>query len=246
MRSCVIIPARFKSSRFPGKPLVKLLDKEMIIWVAELSAKAVGKDNVFIATDNSKISEKVYEYGFKSIMTSSDLLTGTDRVAAASMGLDYDIYVNVQGDEPLLDPNDILRSIEYKKKFTSSIINSFCYLNENEDPENKNIPKVVTNEDNDLIYISRAPVPNTKSELGKNTTFKKQVCIYSYFKNELEDFLSFGRKSNVEKIEDIEILRFFEFGKNIKMLETSKSSLAVDIASDVEKVENELKYHLKS
>ena len=65
MRSCVIIPARFKSSRFPGKPLVKLLDKEMIIWVAELSAKAVGKDNVFIATDNSKISEKVYEYGFK-------------------------------------------------------------------------------------------------------------------------------------------------------------------------------------
>ena len=246
MRSCVIIPARFKSSRFPGKPLVKLINKEMIIWVAELSAKAVGKNNVFIATDNSQISEKAKKYGFKSIMTNSDLLTGTDRVAAASISLNYDIYVNVQGDEPLLDPNDILRSIDYKKKFTSSIINSFCYLNENEDPKNKNIPKVVTNEDNDLIYISRAPVPNTKSELGENGMFKKQVCIYSYFKDELQDFLNFGRKSYVEKIEDIEILRFFELGKNIKMLETSKSSLAVDIPSDVEKVENELKNQFKS
>ena len=91
MKACVIIPARFKSSRFPGKPLAKLLNKEMIIWVAELSETAVGKENVYIATDDERISKKVNEYGFNSIMTSSNLLTGTDRVAEASKKLDYDI-----------------------------------------------------------------------------------------------------------------------------------------------------------
>ena len=132
MRSCVIIPARFKSSRFPGKPLVKILGKEMILWVAEISSKAVGKKNIFIATDDLRISEKVNEHGYKSIMTSSDLLTGTDRVAEACVQLDYDIIVNVQGDEPLIDHKDILRSIEFKKKYPSSIINSYCFLKKDE------------------------------------------------------------------------------------------------------------------
>ena len=240
MNSSVSIPARFKSSRFPGKPLVKLLNKEMIIWVAELSAKAVGKSNVFIATDNLKISQKAEEYGFNFIMTSSDLLTGTDRVAAAAKDLNYDIFVNVQGDEPLIDPKDILKSIDLKKKYPSSIINSFCYLKKGEDPHNKNIPKVVTNEENDLIYISRAVIPNSKSETLENINFKKQVCIYSYFGQELDQFLSFGRKSLIENIEDIEILRFLEFGKKIKMFETTKTSLAIDVKSDIQKVEEEL------
>ena len=245
MRACVIIPARFKSSRFPGKPLVKLLGKEMIIWVAELSSQAVGKNNVYIATDNFKIVSKARENGFKSIMTSSELLTGTDRVAAASLDLDYDIYVNVQGDEPLIDPNDILRSIKFKQQFPSSIINSYCFLKNDENPENKNIPKVITNENNDLIYISRALIPNSKNDENK-IRYKKQVCIYSFFKDELKLFLSFGRKSFIENIEDIEILRFFEFGKNIKMLETAKSSLAVDVISDVDKVEQELKSQINN
>ena len=240
MKSCVIIPARFKSSRFPGKPLVKLLNKEMIIWVAELAAKAVGKSNVFIATDNLNISQKAEEYGFNFIMTSSDLLTGTDRVAAAAKNLNYDIFVNVQGDEPLIDPKDILKSIDLKKKYPSSIINSFCYLKKDEDPHNKNIPKVITNEENNLIYISRAVIPSSKSEALENFNYKKQVCIYSYFGQELDQFLSFGRKSLIENIEDIEILRFLEFGKKIKMFETTKSSLAVDVKSDVQRVEAEL------
>ena len=163
MKSCVIIPARFKSSRFEGKPLVKLLNKEMIIWVAELSATAIGKSNVYVATDDLRISNKVEEYGFKTIMTDSNLLTGTDRVAQASMQLDYDLFVNVQGDEPLVDPAEILKSIKLKKQFPSYIINSFCFLNENEDPKNKNIPKVITNEKNDLIYITRGVNPKSKS-----------------------------------------------------------------------------------
>ena len=128
MKACVIIPARFRSSRVPGQPLATLLNKEMIIWVAELSETAVGKKNVYIATDDERISKKVNEYGFNSIMTNSNLLTGTDRVAEASKKLDYEIFVNVQGDEPLIDPSDILKAIELKERFPSSVVNSFCYL----------------------------------------------------------------------------------------------------------------------
>jgi len=245
MNSCVIIPARYKSSRFPGKPLIKLLKKEMIIWVAELSAKAVGKENVFVATDDKRISSIVNEYGFKYILTDSDLLTGTDRVATASINLNYDIFVNVQGDEPLVNPKDILRAIEYKKKYPKSIINSYCFLSDEEKVSNKNIPKVITNENEDLIYISRAVIPNSKNEvLDPNIIYKKQVCIYSYFKNDLKEFLSFGRKSYLENIEDIEILRFMEFGRVIKMFETSFPSLAVDVFSDVKSVEKALENKL--
>ena len=241
MKACVIIPARFKSSRFPGKPLVKLLNKEMIIWVAELSERAVGKNNVYIATDDIRISNKVTEYGFNAIITSSNLLTGTDRVAQASLKLDYEIFVNVQGDEPLVDPQDILKAIELKENNPTAVVNSFCYLSKDEDPNNKNIPKVITNEKNDLIYISRAVIPNSKSEVLENINYKKQVCIYSYFREELDAFFSFKKKSFIENIEDIEILRFFEMGKRIRMFEACKSSLAVDIFSDVEKVEEVLR-----
>lgn len=244
MKACVVIPARYKSSRFPGKPLAKILGKEMIIWVAELSSKAVGKSNVFIATDDLRISSKVEQHGFKTIMTSSDLLTGTDRVAAAVENLNYDIFVNVQGDEPLVDPNDILKSIDLKRRYPDSVINSYCELNKNEDPLNKNIPKVIFNENNDLIYISRAAIPQTKNNNSSKINYKKQVCIYSYFYEELKEFLNFGRKSLVEDIEDIEILRFFEFNKNIKMLKTGFASLAVDEIQDLEIVEAELKRKL--
>ena len=241
MKACVIIPARFRSSRFPGKPLAKLLNKEMIIWVAELSQTAVGKRNVYIATDDERISKKVNEYGFNSIMTNSNLLTGTVRVAEASKKLDYDIFVNVQGDEPLIDPSDILKSIELKKRFPSSVVNSFCYLSKEEDPHNKNIPKLVINQNNDLIYISRAVIPNSKNDSLENINYKKQVCIYSYSRRDLDIFSSVNQKSFIENLEDIEILRFFEFGIKIKMFEASKSSLAVDVFSDIEKVEKELK-----
>ena len=128
IRSCVVIPARYKSTRFPGKPLVKLLGKPMIIWVAELSAKAVGKSNVYIATDDKRIKAEVNKYNFKVVMTSSKALTGTDRVAEASYKIKADIYVNVQGDEPLVNPNDILKIINTKIKNINSVINGFCWI----------------------------------------------------------------------------------------------------------------------
>lgn len=240
MKACVIIPARFNSSRFPGKPLIKLCGKEMILWVAEICSKAVDISNVFIATDDNRISNLVSKNGFQAILTSPDLLTGTDRVAEASKNLDYEIYVNVQGDEPLIDPIDILKAIELKSNYPESVINSYCSIPLNENPNNLNIPKVVMKENNDLIYISRAKIPKSKNN-DEDQIYKKQVCIYSYNNSDLDKFLSYGRKSRTEKIEDIEILRFFELNINIKMFEASKSSLAIDVPEDVKRVENALR-----
>ena len=240
MKACVVIPARFDSSRFPGKPIVMLNGKEMILWVAENCAKAVDIENVYIATDDIRISKVVLKNGFQVIETPSKLLTGTDRVAEASKNLNYDIFVNVQGDEPLIDYKDILKAIDLKIKYPESIINSFCKMGENEKANNRNIPKVAITEMNNLIYISRSIIPQSKANVS-SYVLKKQVCIYAYSRSDLKKFLSYGRKSEIEKVEDIEILRFFELGLNVKMFEASKSSLAVDIPEDVKLVEKELR-----
>tara|TARA_B100001769_G_C22091710_1_gene588795 strand:+ start:117 stop:860 length:744 start_codon:yes stop_codon:yes gene_type:complete len=241
MKACVIIPARFSSSRFPGKPLVKLLGKPMIIRVAEISAKAVGYENVYIATENKKIYDIAQSSGFKAIMTSVDALTGTDRVAEASKLVDYDIYINVQGDEPLLDHNDIKKCIDLKYKYPNYIINGFTKMTEIDDPSSINIPKVITNEKNFMVYMSRQVIPGYKSKLNKPNYYKKQVCIYGFNNQELEKYINYGRKSSLENSEDIEILRFLEFDKKILMYECKDNSHAVDIPEDVIIVENLLK-----
>ena len=237
MEACVIIPARYDSSRLPGKPLVNLLDKPMILWVAEIAAKAVGRENVFIATDDVRISNLVSKEGYKYIFTSQLALTGTDRVAEASLQLNYDIIINVQGDEPLISPVDIQECIHQKSKFPQYIINSYNLITPKENKNSKNIPKVVINESDILLYISRSLIPGFKLSNYDFSEYKKQVCIYGYSKKELEAFLSFGRKSELEKYEDIEILRFFELGYSIKMFKSISDSLAVDVKEDIPQVE---------
>tara|TARA_B100000579_G_scaffold202095_1_gene165236 strand:- start:86 stop:826 length:741 start_codon:yes stop_codon:yes gene_type:complete len=241
MKSCVIIPARYKSSRLPGKPLIDILGKPMIIWVAEIASKAVGISNVFIATDDTRIANAVNQKGYKYIMTSSSSLTGTDRVAEASLGLNYDIFVNVQGDEPLVSPKDILRCIDRKIKHKGHIINSYNLIDKNQDPSSINIPKVVINNAEELIYISRSLIPGFKDFKYKIDSYLKQICIYGYNKKELLNFLEFGEKSEIEKSEDIEILRFFELGHPVKMFKSHNNSLSVDVVEDIEKVERELR-----
>ena len=241
-KACVIIPARYASSRFPGKPLIPLLDKPMVLWVAEICARAVGEKHVYVATEDNRIANVVREVGFLPIMTSPNALTGTDRLAEAAGSLDYDIFVNVQGDEPLLDPADIVSCIEVKSKFPNKIVNGYCWIQQNEDPHNVNLPKVITNEDGHLVYISRAQLPAFKDEKNAPKRYKKQVCICGYSKEELEAYTSFGRKSELEHSEDIEILRFLELNREIMMYECVAGSLAVDVPSDVFKVEQALRY----
>tara|TARA_B100001173_G_C16017827_1_gene560546 strand:+ start:1077 stop:1826 length:750 start_codon:yes stop_codon:yes gene_type:complete len=241
MKACVIIPARFSSSRFPGKPLEKLLGKPMILWVAEVSSKAVGDKNVYIATDDERIYHTVKSAGFGALMTSNNALTGTDRVAEASKALDYDIFINVQGDEPLIDYNDIRKCIDLKFKYPDYVINGFSKITSKENPSSINIPKVVTNEKNFMLYMSRQLIPGYKSKLNKPISIKKQVCIYGFNSQELEEYFNYGRKSLLETYEDIEILRFLELDKKILMYKCKNNSHAVDIPEDLIKVENLLK-----
>lgn len=240
-RACVLIPARYASSRFPGKPLMPLLGKPMILWVCELSAAAVGREHVYVATDDKRIAVLVEEAGFAVLMTSPSALTGTDRLAEAAGQIDYNIYINVQGDEPLVEPVDIRRCIETKAKHPDWIINGYCWVGGDEDPENVNLPKVITNEHDMLVYMSRTPLPGFKDPVNAPKSYKKQVCIYGFSRNELEAFAHFGRKSTLEAAEDIEILRFFELGYPVRMVECSPG-LAVDVPGDVERVEAAMRH----
>jgi len=227
----VIIPARYKSTRFPGKSLIDINGKPMIIRVVEIACKAVGKENVFVATDDERISDVIENYGYNYIMT-TDCPSGTDRVAQASRLMEADIVLNVQGDEPLLNPNDIERVIEHKKKHMDSVVNCMSKI-DSEEANNVNTIKVVTNYENDLIYMSRSPIPATKVGLSDNTY--KQVCIYAFTKEQLEKFYKM-KKTLLELDEDIDILRFLEMGINVKMIETFGTTQAVDVPQDVDKV----------
>ena len=238
--ACVVIPARYASSRFPGKPLADILGKPMIIWVAELASLAVGQQHVYIATDSDVIRNVCESAGFSVLMTGVHCLTGTDRICEAAQFLDYDIIVNVQGDEPVLNPQDIINCIEIKSRHIDSVVNGFTLIGPTEDPSNTNIPKVIFNENNHLVYMSRQPLPGFKSEINAPTNYYKQVCVYGFTHNDLALFSSFGRKSRLEHSEDIEILRFLEFSAPIVMFECMSGSLAVDVPSDVLLVENHL------
>jgi 3-deoxy-manno-octulosonate cytidylyltransferase (CMP-KDO synthetase) len=241
MRSVVVIPARYKSSRFPGKPLINLLGKPMILWVSELSAQAVGKENVYIATDDERISKVVATAGFNTIMTSDRCFTGTDRLAEAAKKISADIYINVQGDEPLINPKDIVNIIKAKELHYNEIINGYRPLSSEEDPDNINIPKVIFTENKSLVYMSRQAIPGFKDKSQAPIQYYKQVCIYAFTAKELKSYSDYGRKSTLEALEDIEIIRFLEWGKKIRMVKTSPGSLAIDVQEDVAKVVQRLR-----
>ena len=237
MKIIIVIPARLKSSRFPEKPIKKILGIPMIIRVARICEKIIKRDNIIIATDSNKILRLVEEYKFKGMLTSKNCLTGTDRVSEIASKVHANIYVNVQGDEPLILPKDIKKIIEAKIKNKNKVICGYSEISNDINPKSNSIPKVVMNEKNELIYISRSLIPGSKKKLTK---YNKQVCIYAFNKEELNLFINFKRKSKIEYLEDIEILRFYEFNKKILMVKTSGNSIAVDYPSDIKKVEKKL------
>lgn len=241
MKTVIVIPARYKSSRFPGKPLVKLLGKPMIQWVAELSAKAVGQSNVYIATDDQRIADTVADLGYQTVMTSEHCLTGTDRLAEFAQKVDADIYINVQGDEPLVNPEDIQKVIDTKVAHPSEVINGYAVIGNDEDPNSVNIPKVIFTEDKRLVYMSRQALPGFKDQKNAPAEYYKQVCIYAFNRQELLAYGNYNKKSTLEQSEDIEIIRFLEWNQPIRMVLTRPGSLAVDIPEDVEKVESAMK-----
>lgn len=242
MNVAIIIPARYGSSRYKGKPLVKILNREMILRVADICSHVVDIKNLYIATDSNKISQVVKRENYKVVMTSKKCLTGTDRVAEAALKINSEIFINVQGDEPTINPEDIKKIIKAKKKYPNHVICGFDKVHKFENPLNKNLPKIVTNEKSELVYISRSLIPGEKKM--NNKEFLKQVCIYGFNKKELKKFYFMKKKSKLEKIEDIEILRFFELDTKIKMIKLNSESVAVDEISDVVKAEKLIKKKL--
>ena len=235
MDTAIIIPARFDSSRFPGKPLIDILGKSMIHRVWQQCREVLPAANIFVATDSEKIAEHCSKNNIQTLLTSVNCLTGTDRVYEASKKIQANTIINVQGDEPLINPEDIKKVIEEAKKYPSQIINAMCPILEEKDFRNVNIPKVVFRKDFQLLYMSRAPIPIDK--INSFSKAWKQVCIYAFPKIALQDFAREATKTPLEFLEDIEILRFLELGYDIKMIEVSTSSIAIDVPYDVERVE---------
>lgn len=230
----VVIPARFESSRFPGKPLIDIKGKSMIKRVWEKCVEASSEENVIIATDDRRIEEHCSIHQMETIITSEECLTGTDRVAEVAKKIEADFYVNVQGDEPLINPEDIEEVIAAFKKNPNCTYCAMSKADFSSDYQNNNIPKVVTNNEGSLLYISRAGIPANKT--GSSVPIMKQVCIYAFPKNHLEKYGLGKNKTKLESFEDIEILRLIELGYEVKMLELNSTSLAVDTPEDLKKV----------
>ncbi|EJL6643216.1 3-deoxy-manno-octulosonate cytidylyltransferase, partial [Vibrio cholerae] len=229
----VIIPARYESSRFPGKPLVDICGKPMIRHVWERCCHAVGQHKVYVATDDIRIRSVVESFGGQVVMTSTECLTGTDRVAEANLQLNCDFIVNVQGDEPLINPNDINTVIEAFLK-SGNVTNAMCAITSEQEFRSFTVPKVTFSQSGKLLYMSRAGIPQTKT--GEYKFGYKQVCIYAFSKDQLEFFYSNKVKTRHEKIEDIEILRFLESDYIVDMVEVAFGSLAVDTPQDIKPV----------
>ena len=173
-----------------------------------------------------------------TIITSSQCFTGTDRVYEVSQSIPSDLYINVQGDEPLLSSSDLKDFIEFSLNNPSNIINSMTSIKEEIEFLNPNVPKVVVNNKSELLLISRSPIPTTKN--NEFISAKKQVCIYSFPKEPLTQFGQKKSKSLLEEIEDIEILRFLEMGYKIKMFEIRTDSFSIDTPEDLKRAERYL------
>ncbi|CAM4367358.1 3-deoxy-manno-octulosonate cytidylyltransferase [Shewanella denitrificans] len=206
----------------------------MIQHVWERCSAAVGAENVYVATDNDKIYEVCNAFGAKVIMTSSECLTGTDRLAEANLQLDCDFIINVQGDEPLIEPDDIRTVIAKYKEQPNTVVNAMCAIYSEDEFRSFTVPKVVVSKTGNLLYMSRSPIPVTKN--NEYTFGYKQVCIYAFSKEHLVFFASHKEKTKIEQVEDIEILRFIENDIPVQMIEVPSSSIAVDTPGDVQRV----------
>lgn len=235
MKYVVIIPARYQSSRLPGKPLVEICGIPMIVRTYRQCIKAVNAETIFVATDDERIRQLCDRNKIQVIMTSSHCLTGTDRIAEAATKVDADTYFNIQGDEPVFNPDDILKIIEAAREFPGEVLNGFCSISDESLYRSSSIPKVVMRPDGRLLYMSRASIPTNKKH-GYEIAWR-QVCAYAFPKAALKAFASQPHKTLLEKIEDIELLRFLELGWKVRMIPMSDASIAVDNPDDVAAVE---------
>ena len=211
----------------------------MIIRTYNQCSKATDKKNIYVATDSNKIKKVCEDNKIKVVLTSKKCLTGTDRIAEFSKRIKSKIYINIQGDEPIFNPRDLKKLIKFAKKYPADVINGYSKILDKKDFFDENIPKVLFSKKKELIYMSRAPIPFNKKK--KFFWAYRQICAYSLPYKALLKFYKIKKKSKIENIEDLELLRFIEMGVKIRMIEMSNKSLAIDTKNDLKKINRILK-----
>jgi len=242
MRVTAIIPARYASTRFPGKPLADICGKPMIQWVYERTARSTTVNRVIVATDDERIAAAVTAFGGEVAMTRSEHPTGTDRLAEVAERIDTTLIVNVQGDEPLIDPRMIDQAVMPMRLNPGVSMGTLrSPITTLEDFLNPNVVKVVTDRNGFALYFSRAPIPHPR-DLGDGLAAHfakveayKHIGLYVYRR---EFLLAFPKLSStpLEQLEKLEQLRALEHGFRIKVAETKLQSQGVDVPEDLEPV----------
>jgi 3-deoxy-manno-octulosonate cytidylyltransferase (CMP-KDO synthetase) len=233
MKIIGVIPARYKSSRYPGKPLADIYGKPMIWWVYQQANKVAEFSGVYIATDDKRIADACVSFGIHVIMTSPDQPTGTDRVAEVAQKVAADVYINIQGDEPLIEPDalrQVIGAFDDPSVVFATLKNKIIDKYEIESP---NTVKVITDAIGDAMYFSRSVIPSGLKGVSGN--IYRHVGIYAYRRDILLSFANLPQ-SALELSEGIEPLRAMEQGIKIRVIETNYASVGVDTPEDLEQV----------
>jgi 3-deoxy-manno-octulosonate cytidylyltransferase (CMP-KDO synthetase) len=237
MKILGIIPARYASSRFPGKPLVDIAGKSMIHRVYEQAKKCINLTEVIVATDDVRIYDHVLNFGGEAIMTSADHQSGTDRCAEVALQHpQYNVIINIQGDEPYINPEQITKLAACFNNDETQIATLIKKVANEQELLNVNLPKVVINKLSEAIYFSRSPLPHIRGQEQQNWlnhfTYFKHIGIYGYRADILQQITKLP-VSSLEKAESLEQLRWIENGYRIKVAETELGTHAIDTPEDL-------------
>ena len=234
MKVIGVIPARYASVRFPGKPLVPLAGRPMVLHVLAAARAARRLDEVLIATDDSRIADVVRENGGEALLTSPDAATGTDRLAEAARHLDGDVYVNIQGDEPLMPPENVDAVVETLLANPDREIATIALASIDEaEARDPNVVKVAVARDGRALYFSRAPIPYARSGAP---AYRKHLGLYAYRAGALSKVAALP-PSPLEKLESLEQLRWLEAGWSIWVGNAVADSIGVDTPADLARAE---------
>lgn len=240
MKILGIIPARYASTRFPGKPMIEIDGKAMIQRVYEQCTKCPSLDEVVVATDDERILNHIHGFGGKAVMTSPNHQSGTDRCAEVAATLsDYDIIINIQGDEPYIDPVQISKVAACFNTPGAQIATLIKKITLADDLHNVNSPKVIINKQAEAIYFSRTPIPYLRGHQSEDWlqhfTYFKHVGIYGFRADVLQAVTRLPI-SSLEKAESLEQLRWIENGYRINVAETDLETQAIDTPEDLQKL----------
>ena len=233
MRCLIVIPARMGSTRFPGKPLVDLLGKPMVQWVYERAVASGAADDVLVATPDPEIVEACARFGGRCETTRPDHPTGTDRLAEVAQRVKAEVYVNVQGDEPLVSPASVAACANALFSCPEAQVSSVYEPCPPEDVQKPSVVKVVTDLEGWALYFSRHPIPFERNARGAPVL--KHVGLYGYRADALRAFCAW-EPTPLEQAESLEQLRFLEHGYRVKMAQGVGSGIAIDEPGHVEAV----------